>query len=138
MFQNEKLGPGQYEPYMNEQLVTQTVPISDPIKMNNLHLFSQPPVKEKSSKQLQLSSLKSNFFDFSRLYITSLTCNGDLDKFKHKYQAYPLSLSQMGVLRTDMKSDLHCLLDLTPVNKNVSSPTVQDNLLDSAAIINML
>ena len=45
----------------------------------------------------------------------------------------------MGVLRTGTKSDLlHCLQDLTPVNENVSSPTVQVNILDGAAIVNML
>ena len=38
-----------------------------------------------------------------------------------------------------MKSDLlHCLMDLAPVNENVSGPTIQVNVLDSAAIINML
>ena len=125
---------------MNEWLVTQTVPISDPIKRNNLHLFSQPLTRGKSSKQLQLSSLKSNCSLFSRLYIASQTRNGNLDEFfKHDNQAYPQSLSQMGVLRTGMKSDLlHCLMDLAPVNENVSGPMVQVNILDDAAIINML
>ena len=54
VFQREKLGLDQYEMYVNERLVTQTVPISDPITKNKLHLFSLPPVREKSSKQLQL------------------------------------------------------------------------------------
>ena len=140
VFLIEKLGLDHYETYMNEWLVTQTVRISDPIKRNNLYLFCQPPARGKSSKQLQLSSLKSNCSLFSRLYIASQTCNGDLDEFfKHENQAYPPSLSLMGVLRTGMKSDLlHSLMDLAPVNENVSGPTVQVNICDNAAIINML
>ena len=96
VFLIEKLGLDQYKTYVNEWLVTQTVPISDPIKRNNLYLFSRRPARGKSSKQLQLSSLKSNCSLFSRLYIASQTCNGDLDEFfKHENQAYPPSLSQM-------------------------------------------
>ena len=77
VFQIEKLGLDKYEAYVNERPVPTTVPISDPIKRNNLHLFSQPPIREKSSKQLQLLSLKSNCSLFSRLYIASQTHNGD-------------------------------------------------------------
>ena len=44
VFQIEKLGLEQCETYMNERLVTQTVTISDPIKRNNVHLFSWPPL----------------------------------------------------------------------------------------------
>ena len=51
----------------------------------------------------------------------------------------PPALSQMGVLRTVMKSDLlRCLQDLTPAKENVSSLIVQVTILDGAAIINML
>ena len=52
VFQIENLSLDQYETYMNEWLVTQTVPVSDPIKKSNLHLFSWLPVEEKSSKQV--------------------------------------------------------------------------------------
>ena len=49
-------------------------------------------------------------------------------------------MSQLGVLRTETKSDLlHCLQDLaTTVTENGSSPTIQVNILDDAAIVNML
>ena len=40
----------------------------DPLKCNNLPLCSRPPVREKSSKQLQLSTSKNNYSLFSRLY----------------------------------------------------------------------
>ena len=50
MWQMEKLGLEQYETYVVERLVNQTVSITDPIRRNNLHLFSHPPVREKSWK----------------------------------------------------------------------------------------
>ncbi len=127
VFRMEKFDLDKYEMYVNERLVNQTVSVFDPIKQSNLHLFSRPPVKAQSSKQIQLSSLKSNCSLFSRLYIASQTRNGDWDTFfSHENQTYPPSLSQMGMLRTGNKSDLlRCLQDLAPVNEAVSSPTVQ-------------
>ena len=138
--QMEKLGLEQYETYVEERLVNQTVPIAVPIKRNNLHLFSRPPVREKSRKQLQMSSLKNDCSLFSRLYIASQIRHGDLDEFfQHENQACPPSLSQMGVLRTGTKSDLMtCLENLVPVKEDLSTPRVQVNILDGACIINML
>ncbi|KAG0723068.1 hypothetical protein GWK47_043326 [Chionoecetes opilio] len=118
--QMEKLGLEQYETYVEERLVNQTVPITDPIKRNNLHLFSLPPVREKSRKQLQMSSLKNDCSLFSRLYIAS-------------------QIRMMGGLRTGTKSDLMpCLENLVPVKEDLSTPRVQVSILDGAAIINML
>ena len=56
----KSLGQEQYDTYVNERLVNQTKPITDPIKRNNLPLFSRPPVREKSRAQLQRSSLKND------------------------------------------------------------------------------
>ena len=42
--QIEKLGEEQYDAYVKERLVSQTKPISDPIKKNNPPLFSRLPV----------------------------------------------------------------------------------------------
>ncbi len=97
-------------------------------------------VRVKSSKQLQVSTLKNNCSLFSRLYIASQICNSDLDEFfQHENQACLPELSQMGVLRTGTESYLLSFLqDLTPVNENASSPTVQVIILDGAAILNML
>jgi hypothetical protein len=136
----QKLGLDQYKTYVTERLVNRTTPIEDPIKRNNLYLFSHPPVREKTRKQLQLSSLKNDCSLFSRLYIASQIRNGDLDEFfKHENQAFPPALSQMGIIRTGKKSDLlGCLEGLSPSTENVSHPTVQVNILDGAAIVNML
>ena len=103
---------------MDERLVNQKIPISDTIKCNNLHLFSRPPVKGKSSKQQRISSLKRNCSLFSRLCIASQVPDGDLDQFfQHENQPCQPSLSQMGALRGGTKSDLLCgLQDITPMN----------------------
>ena len=136
----EKLGLERYETYVNERLVSQCIPFSDPVKRNNLYLFRRPPIREKSSKQKQLLSLKNDCSLFSRLYIAAQTRDSYLDEFfQHENQACPPALSHAGALRTGTKSDLLCCLeDLTPVKKNVSSPRVQVTVLDGAAIVNML
>ena len=69
--QIKSLGQEQYDTYVNKRLVNQTKPITDPMKRNNLPLFSRPPVREKSRAQLQRSSLKNECSLFSRLYIAS-------------------------------------------------------------------
>jgi len=138
--QIEKLGQQQYDTYVNERLINQTKSIADPIKRNNLPLFSRPPVFERSRAQQQVASLKNDCSLFSRLYIASQIRDGDLDKFfKHENQAYPPALSQLGKLRTGTKSDLLCCLeDLVLSQDNVPIPTVQVTILDGAAIVNML
>jgi hypothetical protein len=139
--QIEKLGQEQYDTYVNERLVNQTKPITDPIKRNNLPLFSRPPVREKSKTQLQVSSLKNDCSLFSRLFIASQIRDGDLDEFfAHENQACPPALSHMGKMRLGTKSDLvGCLEDLIPPRENAAaSPPVEVMILDGAAIVNML
>ena len=139
--QIKSVGQEQYDTYVIERLVNQTKPISDPIKRNNLPLFSRPrpSVREKSRAQLQLSSLKNDCSLFSRLYIALQIRSRDLDQFfQHENQAYPPALSQMGKLRTGTKSDLvGCLEDLVPTQDLSPTPVVQVVLLDGAAIVNM-
>ena len=136
----KKLGLEQYKAYVDERLVNRTKTVMEPIKRNNLHLFSRPPVRVKSNKQLQMSSLKNDCALFSRLYIASQTRDGDLDEFfKHENNPFPPAISQMGGLRTGTKSDLiRCLESVNPVQDEYSQPMVQVSILDGAAIINML
>ena len=133
-------GQEQYDTYVNERLINQTKPITDPIKRNNLPLFSQPPVREKSRDQLQRSTLKNDCSLFSRLYIASQTRSGDLDQFfQHENQAYPPASSHMRKLQTGTKSDLVGRLeDLVPTQDLSPTPVVQVILLDGAAIVNTL
>ena len=46
--QVQELGVKKYKTYVEERLVNQTVPITYPIKRNNLHLFSSTLAREKS------------------------------------------------------------------------------------------
>lgn len=134
----EQIGIEQYELYVSERLINKTKPISHAIKRNNLNLFSRPPVREKSNKQLQLTSMKNDCSLFSRLYIASQTRNEDLDEFfRHENQAYPPALSKLGSLRTGTKSDLlACFERIAPTN--TTKPTVEITIIDGAAIVNML
>ena len=120
--------------------MNQTKPITDPIRRNNLPLFSRSPVREKSTTQFHLSSLKNDCSLFSRLFVASQMCDGDLDDFfAYENQACPPVLSQMGKIRLDKKSDLVGYLEGTiPPQDNVASHHVEVIILDGASITNML
>ena len=110
--------------------------MTDPIKRNNLPLLSRPPVRVKSSKQLQLSTWKNNSSLFFRLYIASQVCNSDLDEFfRHNKQACPPSLSQFGVLRSGTKSDVLKYLEDVTTARESASFVVTCTILDGAAIV---
>ena len=95
--QIEKLGQEQYHTYVSERLVNQTKPITDPIRRNNLPLFSRSPVREKSS-------LKNDCSILSRLFIASQMRDGNLDDFfAHENQPCLPALSRMGKMRLGKK-----------------------------------
>ena len=73
------MGQEQYDIYVGERLVNQTKSVWEPIKKNNLALFSRPPIREKTKSQLQPASLKNDCSLFSRLYVASQVRNGNLD-----------------------------------------------------------
>ena len=56
----EYIGQKQYDAYTRESLIDQVRPISDPIKRNNIPLFTTTPSGVKSISQQQVSSLKSD------------------------------------------------------------------------------
>ena len=136
----EEIGQEQYNTYVKERLVSQTKSIFDPIKKNNLPLFSRPPVREKTKSQLQLTSLKNDCSLFSRLYVAPQVGNGNLDEFfEFENQASPPALSQNGKLRMGTKSDLvGCLEDLVAFQRSVTHPTVEVTILDGSVVVNML
>ena len=138
--QIEKLGEEQYDAYVKERLISQTKPISDPIKKNNLPLFSRPPVREKTKLQLQVTSLRNYCSLFSRLYIASQVRNGNLDEFfEHENQVYPPALTQNGKLRSGSKSDVvGCLKDVVTSQERTNNPDVQVIILDGSATVDMV
>jgi len=53
------MGKEQYKTFVNDRLLEQFTPLSEPIKRNKLPLFSRPPAREKSKASLQVSPLTS-------------------------------------------------------------------------------
>ena len=56
----ENIGQKQYDAYVRERLIDQVRPISDPIKRNNIPLFTTTPRRVKAISQQQVLSLKSD------------------------------------------------------------------------------
>ena len=127
--QTEKLGLEQYETYVEHRLVNQTVPITHPIKRNNLHLLSRPPVTEKSTKQLQMSALNSDCSLSFRLYIASQIRHGDLDEF-FQHKTRPV---HRPCLRWETWDLTPCMENPVPMKEDLSTPRVQVNILDGVA-----
>ena len=136
----ENIGQKRYDAYVRERLIYQVRPISDPIKRNNIPLFTTTPRGVKSVSQQQVSSLKNDCSLFSRLYVASQIRNGDLDEFfQHENQSYPPALSKMGSIRTGAKSDLvDCLEDLAAAHPSGNTPAVQAVIIDGTSAVNML
>ena len=135
----EELGKTQFKAFVADRLEKQTVSLFEPIKRNNLALFSSPPPsKAKSSDKMQIASIKSNCSLFSRLYISCQVRDSDLEAFfSHENQCFVPALTQFGQLRSGTKSDLlHCLDKIIP--GQAEAPSVEMMLLDGAAIVNML
>ena len=81
----EGTGYNQYTAFVKERFVDQKTPITDPIKMNKLPMFSRPPTKVPSKQKAQITALKEDSALFSRLYIACQSREGDLqDFFKHE------------------------------------------------------
>ena len=135
----EEIGKTQFEAFVTERLEKRTASLFNPIKRNNLALFSSPPPsKAKSSDKIQIASLKSNCSLSARIYVSCQVCDGDLEAFFfYDNQSFPPALIQFGQLRSGTKSDLlQCLEKISPAIAEV--PTVEALLLDGAAIVNLL
>ncbi|KAK0053096.1 Tetratricopeptide repeat protein 28 [Biomphalaria pfeifferi] len=76
-----KTGVAQYNEFMQERLVNMTKPVSAPIRRNNFILIAGAKRKKRSAPQYRISSLKSDCYLFSRLYVACQTRNGGLTDF---------------------------------------------------------
>ncbi|KAG0712425.1 hypothetical protein GWK47_018491 [Chionoecetes opilio] len=110
--QMEKLGLEQYENICEERPVNQTVAITDPSPPSGTTpIFSGATIREKSRKQLQMSSLKKTSL-FYRMYIAGL-----------RY-------AMMGGLRKLEQSLTDALPgNFFPVKEDLSTPELQFNIL---------
>lgn len=98
--------------FFDEHFIKQSQPISAPLQINKLPLFSSQKSRPKPVIKGAFSLLKNDCSFFSRLYIACQSRSGNLEEFfKHENQPWPPSLSKMGDLRTGSKEDLvKCLL----------------------------
>ncbi|KAK0044996.1 Pinin [Biomphalaria pfeifferi] len=133
-----KTGVAQYNKFMQERLINMTKPVSAPIRRNNFILIAGAKRKKRSAPQYRISSLKSDCYLFSRLYVACQTRNRGLtDFFSYENQSAPPSLSCDGRMRVSNKLGL--LECLEPLQTSSAVPTVTDmTILDGAAVINML
>ena len=65
----ERLGKDQYAKYWKEVVTDRTCSINEPIRKNNLPLYSCPQPRVRSKQAENISLLKNDIALFSRLYI---------------------------------------------------------------------
>ena len=107
---------------------------------NKLALYNTPQAKQRSRSKEQVASLKTNNYCtlFSRLYIACKARQCNLDSFfEHENQACPPSISDMGLLRQGLKSDLtECLIKSSqPASIRLG---IDAKALDGAAIVHIV
>ncbi len=106
----QKLGEEQYTCFVEEECLnkrTESLCFTCTLKHNKLALFSCPAPVVKSNEKLQIASLKKTYTLFSRLYVSCLACDGNIEEFFcHENQSYPPSLSHFGELRSGTNADL--------------------------------
>ena len=95
---------------------------------------------EKPKEKMQIASLKEDCSLFSRLYVSCQIRDGNLEEFfAHENQCFPPSLSHFGKIRHGTKSNLvACIERVKGVQYTTEAPSVDEVMLDGAALINML
>ena len=129
-------GKEQYEQFFKERFVDQSKTIQDPIKKNQLKLFSRKRVPVKSRGPVE--TLKEDCALFSRLYIACQSREGNLERFfMYENQPWPPSLALQDQMRSGSKADLLAQLEarLSPCT---TPPETTALIMDGAMIVQML
>ena len=109
---------------------------NDPIKKNNLPLFSRKSKQNPGSSKEKLHQLKNDCNLFSRLFISCQSRQCDMeDFFSHENQNTPPSLSQDGNLYTGVKSQLMDVFEAN-IDTPVRDPDSDALIIDGAAMVN--
>ena len=134
----EALGKQQYEKYVEERLVSRSVPITERIKLNKLNLMKQ--TKKAKSKTQEVKDLKNLAAILSQLYVASHVRGGDTTEFfSHENVPNPPSLSKDGYLYHGTKSDLADeLAAASPSSLSSEQPRSDAFVLDGPAVIHMI
>ena len=96
----------------------------DTIKNNNVLIFKEKPPPKVSKIAQTFKLLKNDISLFSRLYIGAVNRTANLDEFfEHENQAFPVSISDNGNIRTSVKSKIVECLQKTITDLPHSQPT---------------
>ena len=135
----EEIGQRQFSEYVEDRLnIASNKPLSDIVSKNKLALFSTPQTQQRSRSKEKVASLKKNCTLFSRFYIACQPRQSNLDSFfEHENLACPPSISDMGQLRHESKSDqMECLTKSSQPES--IHPGIDAKALDRAAIVHMV
>ena len=133
VYKVKEIGQDQFKTFVEERIVTQSKPVSEPIKRNNLARFSSPGPKAKNIPKTGIAALKNDCSLFSRLYIACQSRDGDLENFfKHENQPWPPSLFKLGELRTGKKADIIRCLTSQGRNTATLAPSSEENVQDTS------
>ena len=108
----------------------------DPLKRNELRLFSRKSAPDVSLSKSKLQSIKDDYQLFSRLFISYQSRQCDLNEFfMYENQITPPPRSQNGCLNIGTKSDHMTVLE-TDINLPGAEPKADAFINDGAALIN--
>ena len=75
------IGQTRYEAFVEERLVKCSVPITNIIPKNTVHLYKKASQQGPTRTSHQITSLKRNCDLFARIYISCQSRSGDIDDF---------------------------------------------------------
>ena len=134
----EKDGKEQYREYCTERLNTSKKSIYDPIKRNNISLFTDSAGHVATKTKKKISSLKSDSSLFANLFVSAITRDFDFnDLFKHENQKYPPALYEFGAMGSCTKSDALKVIEKAVNIDAPCPPTKPDaSVIDGSVFVN--
>ena len=130
----EEVGAKRYADFVAERLVNRSKSLYDPIKRNNLAVFTGATTKATTKASQQLTSAKNDCFLFSRMYISCQTREGNLDEFfELENTPCPLSLSQNDRIRVPQKKSEFLTTPQFKPPKEIDA-----TIVDGAVVVNMI
>lgn len=123
----ESMGQEQYNNFRQSVLDSNYIPLTAPIKRNNLLLFHEKKTQKKTAVKRKMQHFKRHAELYGQAFLVLDSRGGDLQKFfQHESSPYPPALSSEGSLNSCTKSDLLVYIMESSTSSAVS---VQDELL---------
>ena len=142
----ESTGQEQYDYFRKNVLDTNDVPLTAPIKKNNLLLFHEEKTRKNTALQKKAQHFKQHTELYGQAFIMLDSRGGNLEEFfRHESSSSPASLSSEGSINSCTKSDLlACIMEasasteLSADEKLVSPDDYGVIVIDNGALINSL